>query len=127
MVGVILLSLSFSACGPTHSREVKREGIPSEIGAPESMVKVSGHGEEPTLMGGDSAMIVTEDGSPVYGFLVSVRKRDGSLVPAVFRGPTRLADLASGGTYEFHEDSLTSRVRLLRPGEELRPWRGGRW
>jgi hypothetical protein len=40
---------------------------------------------------------------------------------ALFRGPAALARRTTNGMFEFREDSLPARVRMLIPGEELRP------
>ena len=80
------------------------------------MVVVGPHGEQVTVM--------EEDGSTLGGVAISVRMRDGTKVPALFHGPGKLAEVASGGDFEFHEDSLAARVRLLEPGQEMQR-RGG--
>jgi hypothetical protein len=72
------------------------------------------------LQRGDRAEILLPTDSVLSGIAVVVRRGDGSTVPALSRGPPMLAREASGGDYEFHEDSLPRRVRLLQPGEELR-------
>lgn len=69
---------------------------------------------------GDRAEILLPTDSVLSGIAVVVRRGDGSTVPALFRGPPMLAREASGGDYEFHEETLPTRVRLLQPGEELR-------
>ena len=85
----------------------------------------SGRGEDQTeeataLQPGDAAELILRDSILRSGIAVMVKRGDGSAVPALFVGPPKLAQAASGGDYEFHEDSLPSRVRLLGPGEELR-------
>ena len=69
---------------------------------------------------GQQVTIDLPDGSSVTGLAVAVRKRDGTKVLALFRGPRRLAEVASGGTFEFDEDPLPVRVQLLGPGAEVR-------
>jgi hypothetical protein len=69
---------------------------------------------------GEVAEVLLQDGTTTSGYVVTVLRRDGSRVPALFRGPVRLAEEASGGDFEFDEDSLPSRVQLLAPGAELR-------
>ena len=76
--------------------------------------------DESAIVNGEPVTILAHDGSTLIGLAVSVRRLDGSIVPAIFRGPAKLADVASGGTFEFREDSLHSRVRLLETGEEMR-------
>ncbi len=76
----------------------------------------------PALANGVEAVIVAPDGSTeVRGYAVTVRKHDGTTVPAIFRGPRKLLDQLNDGSLEFQEDSLPPRVRLLESGEELRP------
>jgi len=109
-LGAVLLlpALSAIACGgPSDATNA-----PEEAGAVGATVPLLG--ERAEVRGPDDS--VPSSG----GYVVVVRRKDGSTVPAVFRGPSKLAELASGGDYEFHEDSLPSRVRLLEPGEELR-------
>lgn len=60
------------------------------------------------------------DGSSMTGLAIMVRKRDGTKELAIFRGPRRLAEFASEGTFEFDEDRLPPRVQLLGPGAEVR-------
>jgi len=74
---------------------------------------------------GDDAEILLPDDSTLAGVAIVVRNADGSAAPALFRGPAKLAEVQSGGDWEFHEDSLPSRVRLLGAGEELRRSGGG--
>ena len=106
--GLLSLTLATIACGGSDDAD----HTPGESPA----VEVAG----PAL--GERAEIVLPNDSSLggSGFAVVVRRVDGSRVPALFRGPSKFAQQASGGDYEFHEDSLPSRVRLLGPGEELR-------
>lgn len=76
--------------------------------------------EVTTPRNGDMAEVQLEDGSIESGIAVVIRLADGSTTPALFRGPSKLAEVASGGDYEFHEDSLPPRVRRLEAGVELR-------
>ncbi len=77
--------------------------------------------QEHEIADGESVTIQSPNNSMVgEGVAISVRKRDGSRVRGVFLGPEKLAEVASGGDFEFHEDSVIARVRLLGPGEELR-------
>ena len=69
---------------------------------------------------GQEVTIDFPDGSSVTGLAVAVRKRDGAKELAIFRGPRRLAEVASGGTFEFDDDPLPVRVQMLGPGAELR-------
>ena len=75
---------------------------------------------EAAIVGGEAVTIRMQNDSIISGYAVAVRKRDGTKVPAIFRGPSKLAEVASHGTFEFDEDSLHVRVRLLGPEEELR-------
>ena len=86
----------------------------------------AGTGDEAAIVAGEEVTILAADGSTFSGIAVAVRKRDGTTVPAVFRGPPRLAEVASEGTFEFSEDSLPSRVRLLEPREVMRRRSGRR-
>ena len=81
--------------------------------------------ESPGPVAGEPAEILLANDSTLGGIAIVVRKQDGTTVPALFRGPSKLAEVASGGDWEFHEDSLMSRVRLLGPGEEIRGQGGG--
>jgi len=105
---LLSLTLTTIACGGSDDTE----HTPGENPA----VEVAG----PAL--GELAEIVLQNDSSLggNGYAVVVRRGDGSRVPALFRGPAKFAEQASGGDYEFHEDSVPSRVRLLGPGEELR-------
>ncbi len=69
---------------------------------------------------GEEAAILQPDGSTIEGIAIAIRKRAGTRAPAIFRGPRALARRASDGDFEFDEDSLPNRVRLLGPGEEMR-------
>jgi hypothetical protein len=110
----LLLAFFFGVLGCAGSGD-------SDIGSESGQV-----GESALPGDGEAAEVLLQDGSVTGGYAVTVLRRDGSRVPAVFRGPSKLAKLASGGDYEFHEDTLPSRVRLLEPGEELRRPGGGR-
>jgi hypothetical protein len=76
--------------------------------------------DAPGLTAGQYAVLDQPGGSPVPGIAVRVRRLDGTTVWALFRGPTALARNATDGTFEFREDSLPARVRMLEPGQELR-------
>jgi hypothetical protein len=114
-LGAMLLvpALCAIACGgPGDANKA-----PEDTGAVESTIP---------LLGEMAEVWSPDDSVPSGGgYVVVVRRKDGSTVPAVFRGPSKLAELASGGDYEFHEDSLPSRVRPLEPGQELRKPGGG--
>ena len=69
---------------------------------------------------GQQVTIDLPDGSSMNGLAVAVRKGDGTKALAIFRGPRRLAEVASGGTFEFDEDPLPVRVQMLGPGAEVR-------
>ena len=69
---------------------------------------------------GQEVTIDLPDGSSMTGLAVAVLKRDGTKELAIFRGPRRLADVASDGTFEFDEDPLPVRIQMLAPGAEVR-------
>ncbi len=69
---------------------------------------------------GQQVTIDLPDGSSKNGLAITVRKRDGTKELAIFRGPRRLAEVASRGTFEFDEDPLPVRVQMLGPGAEVR-------
>ncbi len=69
---------------------------------------------------GQEVTIDLPDGSSMTGLAVAVLKQDGTTELAIFRGPRRLAEVASGGTFEFGADPLPVRVQMLGPGEEVR-------
>ena len=98
--------------------------ITVSCGMSEKAGEVPGQGtavQEHEIADGESVTIQSPNDSMVGGGVaISVRNRDGTKVRGVFRGPAKLAETVSGGTFEFHEDSLLARVRLLGPGEELR-------
>lgn len=69
---------------------------------------------------GQQVTIDLRDGSILNGRAVMVRKGDGTKALAIFRGPRRLAEVASDGTFEFDEDRLPARVQLLDAGAAVR-------
>ena len=69
---------------------------------------------------GQPVTIDLPDGSSMTGLAIMVRKQDGTKALAIFRGPRRLAEVTSEGTFEFDEDPLPARVQLLDPGAEVR-------
>ena len=77
--------------------------------------------DETAVVLGDQATIRLEDGSTIHGIAISVQKRDGTKIPAIFRGPSKLASVTSDGTFVFDGDPLPTRVRLVGPGEEISP------
>jgi len=76
--------------------------------------------EEQPLVGGEEAAVLLQNDSTVYGYSLVIRKPDGTREFALFRGPLKLLEVMTGGTFELDADSITSRVRLLQPGEEIR-------
>jgi hypothetical protein len=75
--------------------------------------------EESAIVLGEGASIRLPNDSTLRGVAVMVRRSDGTQDYALFRGPSKLADIITDGTFEFSEDSLPARVRVLQPGEEL--------
>ena len=69
---------------------------------------------------GQQVTIDLPDGSTLNALADMVRKRDGTKALAIFRGPRRLAEVASEGTFEFDEDRVPSRVQLLDPEAQVR-------
>ena len=82
--------------------------------APASMEGV----EAPAL--GELATLHTAADSTVSGYAVKVRAADGTEAWGIFRGPQRLGEQLSGGTWTFHADSLPIRVRAAAAGERVR-------
>ena len=109
--GLLILSLATFGCGGDEGTEQ----TPGNEQAAEIRA--------PTF--GEAAEVLLPNDSTLGGVAILVRKGDGSTVPGLFRGPSKLAEEVSGGDWEFHEDSLHARVRLLGPGEELRRRGGG--
>jgi len=75
-------------------------------------------GGNPVLLG-QPAHVLLDNDTMGSGLAVAVIRSDGSKVAGVFRGPAKLLDVATQGTYRFSADSLPARVRALRPGERL--------
>jgi hypothetical protein len=58
------------------------------------------------------------DGTVLAGYAATVRHSDGTLSPAVYRGPLKLGDLSSEGTFVF-EAGRWSRIRELDAGDRV--------
>ncbi len=72
------------------------------------------------IVPGQEVTVDLPDGSSMTGLAVAVLKQDGTTALAIFRGPRRLAEVASGGTFEFGAEPWPVRVQMLGPGEEVR-------
>jgi hypothetical protein len=55
----------------------------------------------------------------VTGVAVKIRTADGVEAYGLFRGPSKLAEVITHGTWTFNADSLSPRVRPVANGERL--------
>ncbi|MFC1791620.1 hypothetical protein ACFL0I_04045, partial [Gemmatimonadota bacterium] len=81
MAFLVALPLSVMSC----------QGPEGTSGTPEPDGAVS----EGAIVGGEDVEVQLPDGSYTGGVAVTVRKSDGTTELAVFRGPTKLADVVS--------------------------------
>lgn len=98
--------LTVLACG--GSQESAPDASQAEAAAPADSVMI-----------GEEAVLLMANDSSLMGLAVLVRQADGSQVQALFRGPQKLADVSTDGTFVFDAESLPVRVRVLKPGESL--------
>ncbi|RMH18319.1 MAG: hypothetical protein D6701_06490 [Gemmatimonadetes bacterium] len=79
-----------------------------------------------TVRPGEEGVVLAGADTVTMGVVIIVRGADGSTQYGVFRGPPKLAEAVTGGTYEVRADSLHSRVYVLSEGERIEPaGRGG--
>lgn len=80
---------------------------------------------EEQVVAGELGVILEGDRVVASGVVMYVVRGEGERTAALFRGPRKLADVTTGGTYELSGDSLPARVRELRPGETMAPGESG--
>ena len=69
-------------------------------------------------LGRPATLYLTND-SAVTGLAVKIRSTDGTEAYGLFRGPQKLAEVMTNGTWTFNADSLSVRVRVVADGERL--------
>jgi hypothetical protein len=111
---LVALSSGALSCGDPP------DGSDASPSTADSGEEAAAESAEAPLTPGEEAILHLSNDSTQRAFTVGIRRPDGTVELAVFRGPTKLADVITDGTFIFSEDSLPSRVRRLRPGEELR-------
>jgi hypothetical protein len=76
-------------------------------------------GQVAPLSLGELATLHLANDSVTTGLAVKIRSGDGTETYALFRGPRRLGEEITSGTWTFHADSLPTRVRVVGEGERL--------
>jgi hypothetical protein len=79
----------------------------------------SGLEQVDSLSPGQPATLYLTNDSVATGIAVKIRSADGTEAFGLFRGPHRLGESITNGTWTFNADSLPSRVRVVGNGERL--------
>ena len=119
----LLAIIAGGTIGASFTLRVLSRSPADDVPASERLVRstaVTPPASTDAIVPGQEVTIDLPDGSSMTGLAVAVLKQDGTTELAIFRGPRRLAEVASGGTFEFGADPLPVRVQMLGPGEEVR-------
>lgn len=101
---LLVLILVSSGCAGGEEDLTPADSVPEQV-APLSL--------------GEPATLHLANDSVATGLAVKIRSADGTETYGIFRGPHKLGEEITNGTWTFNADSLPTRVRVVGEGERL--------